>query len=147
MQKTKLSISLDQQSEILNSLFLLSVQVKVYQNILKLQCWLLDFILYKMKNKKKNQKTKRTLLPASQPHFQYDFWSKIFIAFCFINCPNFITWLPLLLETLCNMFIVVNCCPDCDVIYFEIKLLIKPFIFIIKKSLQKCEYLQNEKSF
>ena len=110
-KKPKLSISLDQQSEILNSLFLLSVQVKVYQNILKLGCWLLDFILYKMKNKNKKQKTKRSLLPVSQPHFQYDFWSKIFITFCFINWPNFITWLPLILETLCNMFIVVNCCP------------------------------------
>ena len=33
----KLSISLDQQSEILQSMFLLYVQAEVYQNILKLR--------------------------------------------------------------------------------------------------------------
>ena len=36
-KETKLSISLDQQSEMLKSLFSLYVQVKVYQNILKLR--------------------------------------------------------------------------------------------------------------
>ena len=35
-QKSKLSISLDQQSQMLYNLFLLYVQVEVYQNILKL---------------------------------------------------------------------------------------------------------------
>ena len=37
-KKSKLSISLDQQTEIIYNLFLLSVQVEVYQNILKLRC-------------------------------------------------------------------------------------------------------------
>ena len=37
-KKSKLSISLDQQPEMLKSLFLLYVQVPVYQNILKLMC-------------------------------------------------------------------------------------------------------------
>ena len=35
-QNKKMSISLDQQSEMLEGLFLLYVQVKVYQNVLKL---------------------------------------------------------------------------------------------------------------
>ena len=37
-KKSKLSISLDQQSKMLYRLFLWYVQVEVYQNILKLQC-------------------------------------------------------------------------------------------------------------
>ena len=37
-KKSKLRISLDQQSEMLYRLFLLYVQVEVYQNILKLRC-------------------------------------------------------------------------------------------------------------
>ena len=37
-KKSKLSISLDQQSEILYSFFPLYVQVEVYQNVLKLRC-------------------------------------------------------------------------------------------------------------
>ena len=37
-KKPKLSISQDQQSEILYSLFLLFVQVEDYQDILKLRC-------------------------------------------------------------------------------------------------------------
>ena len=38
-QKSKFSISLDQQSEILYKRFLLHVQVKVYKNVLKLRCF------------------------------------------------------------------------------------------------------------
>ena len=38
LKKSKLSIALDQQSEISYSLFLLHVQVEDYQNILKLRC-------------------------------------------------------------------------------------------------------------
>ena len=37
-ENLKLSISLDQHSEMLKSLLLLHVKVKVYQNILKLRC-------------------------------------------------------------------------------------------------------------
>ena len=36
-----------------------------------------------------------------------------------ITWPNFIVWLPLLLEILGNMFIAVVCLPDCDVINFK----------------------------
>ena len=46
-KKSESSISLDQQSEMLHSLFSLYVQVKVYQNILKLRCCPLAFTLYK----------------------------------------------------------------------------------------------------
>ena len=38
LKKTNLKISLDQQPEILQGLFLSYVQVEVYQNILKLTC-------------------------------------------------------------------------------------------------------------
>ena len=43
----KLSISLDQQSEMLHSLYLLYVQVEVCQNKSKLKCLTLAFTLYK----------------------------------------------------------------------------------------------------
>ena len=42
-EKSKLSISLNQHSEISYSLFFLHVQVKVYRNILKLKCRSLAF--------------------------------------------------------------------------------------------------------
>ena len=38
IKKTKLNISLDQQSEMFENLLLLYFQVEVYQNILKLRC-------------------------------------------------------------------------------------------------------------
>ena len=47
LKKSKLSISLDQQSEISYSLFLLYVQVEDYQNILKLRCQPLALTSYK----------------------------------------------------------------------------------------------------
>ena len=52
--KSKLSKSLNRQSEMLYSLFLLYVQVKVYQNSSKVRCRPLAFTLYKtfLKNKK-----------------------------------------------------------------------------------------------
>ena len=45
------------------------------------------------------------------------------------------------------MYTVIICCPVCTVINFEINLscLIKSFIYITKKSRQKCKYLKNEK--
>ena len=48
-----------------------------------------------------------------------------------INWPNFIVWLPLLLKILGNMCITIVCEPGCDVINFEINLvlLIKPFCY------------------
>ena len=45
--KSKLSISLDEKSEILQNLLLLFVQAEVYQNIFKLRCCLLAFTSYR----------------------------------------------------------------------------------------------------
>ena len=41
------------------------------------------------------------------------------------------------------MYIAIVCFPGCDVMNFEIK----PFLYMTKKSIQKLEYLENEKSF
>ena len=86
---------------------------------------------------------------VSPPHFVHDFSRKMFLMLLSINRPNFIVWLPLLLEILGNMFITIACWPDCDVIKFEIKLitLIKPFWCMTKKSRQKLKHLENGKSF
>ena len=40
---------------------------------------------------------------VSPAHFVYDFSTKLFLVLYSINWPNFITWLPLLLEILGNM--------------------------------------------
>ena len=66
-----------------------------------------------------------------------------------INWPNFIVWLPVLLEILGNIFIVVICFPVYDVVNFEINLsfLIKPIFYMAKKSGQKFKYLKSEKGF
>ena len=62
-KKSKLSISLDQQSEMLYTWFLMHVQVKIYQNILKMRCWTLAFTLNKAFLKK--EKASGTSLSAS----------------------------------------------------------------------------------
>ena len=86
---------------------------------------------------------------VSELYFVYDFSRKKFLMLYSINCPNFIVWLPLLLEILGNMCITIVCLPGCDVINFEINLvfLIKAFCYMTKKSRQKFKYLENEKSF
>ena len=50
----------------------------------------------------------------------YDF-SRIFLMLYSIYWPNFIVYLPLLLEILGNMRIVIICSPICDAINLEIK--------------------------
>ena len=42
-----------------------------------------------------------TVAPA---HFVYDFSKKMFLVLFSINWPNFIAWLPLLLEKLSNVY-------------------------------------------
>ena len=86
---------------------------------------------------------------VSLPHFVYDFIRKMFHMLYSINWPNFIAWLPLLLEILVNTCIAIVCWPRCDVIDFQINLiyLMKPFSYMTKKSRQKFKYLDNEKSF
>ena len=46
---------------------------------------------------------------VSAAHFVYDFSTKIFLKLYSINLPNFIAWLPLLLEILDNMCIAMVC--------------------------------------
>ena len=77
------------------------------------------------------------------------FPKKMFLVLQFINCPNVIVWLPLLLEILGNMCITIICYPGRDVIKSEINLifLIKPFWYMTKKSRQKLKYLESGKSF
>ena len=69
-----------------------------------------------------------------QAHFLHEF-SKIFLPLYFINQPNFIAWVPLLLEILDNKCIVIICCPGCDAIKFwtNLNFFIKPFFYITKK--------------
>ena len=86
---------------------------------------------------------------VSPSHFTYDFSRKIFLMLHSINWPNFIAWLPSLLEIFGSMCIAIVCFPGCEVINFEITLifLIKPFFYLAKKSRQKFKYLENKKSF
>ena len=63
----------------------------------------------------------------------------------YFNWPNFIVWLPLLLEILENACITFICQPGCDGINFEVNLIL--LIEPSKKSRQKVKYLENEKSF
>ena len=76
-KKSLLSISLDQQSEILYS-FLFYVQFKDYQNILKLRCWPLAFTSYKALLLKKKQ---IRLKLVSVAYCLHEFWWKIFLEF------------------------------------------------------------------
>ena len=124
-------------------MFLSYVQIKVYQNILKLRCWPLALTLYIA------FLTKTCLELGSLSHCLHDFWRNIFLAIYFISWPNFIALSTLLLKILYNMCIIIICCPVFDVINFEVNLnlLIKPFFYITKKSWQKFKYLENKKSF
>ena len=45
----------------------------------------------------------------SPAHFVYDFLAKMFLMLYSINRPNFIAWLPSLLEILDNMCIAIVC--------------------------------------
>ena len=92
-----------------------------------------NFTLSKAFSKNKNRCG--TSLP---PHFLHDFWREIFLTLYFVNWPNFIAWLSLLLKILGIMRIVIICFPDCDVINFELNLsfIIRSF-FIETKSQDK----------
>ena len=97
-KKSKLSISLDRQSEVFYSLILLYVQIESYQNILNIRCRPIAFTSYQpfFKNRKKSG----TSLSVS---FSAWFLKKN------ISWPNFIVWLPLLHEILGNMYIEIVC--------------------------------------
>ena len=65
---------------------------------------------------------KKDLELVAPPHFEHDFQEKIFLMLYSINWLDFIVWLSLLFEISGNMFIVIVCCPVCDVMNFEIYL-------------------------
>ena len=85
----------------------------------------------------------------SPTHFVYGFLTKMFFMLYYINWPNFIVRLSLLLEILGNTCILIISFSDCNVINFEINLifLIKPFFYLTKKVRQKFKCYSNEKSF
>ena len=57
----------------------------------------------------------------------------------FINWPNFIVWLPFIIEILDNMCTAIVCKPDCDVMNFEVNLifLVEPFFLHDQKVVTK----------
>ena len=68
-------------------------------------------------------------------NFVYYISGKIFLILYFINLPNFIVLLPLLLEILDNMCIVPICFPAFDVenVGINLNFGIMPFLYITKK--------------
>ena len=125
-----MSVSLDQCSEILYSLFLLYVQVEEYENILKLRRWPLAFTTFKTLLKRKRRSGASLPVPLSTW-----FCKKNISHLYSINWPNFIVWLPLLLGILGNISVVIICFPVYDLINFEINLtfLIKSFSCMTKE--------------
>ena len=55
------------------------------------------------------KKWKKSLELVSLPYFLYIFLRKIFLCLYSINWPNFIAWLSLPQEVLCNMSIAIVC--------------------------------------
>ena len=83
------------------------------------------------------------------PHFLYDFSRKIFLMQYYINWPNLIAWLLLLLAILGTMCIAIMCSPSCDVINFETNLtfLIKPFFVWPKSQDKNLNILRTKRAF
>ena len=71
----------------------------------------------------------------------YDFWRRILLTLYFINRPNFIAWLPLLLEILCSMCIAITWSVTLKILKFNIAFLSSRFFYLTKKSGEKCKYL------
>ena len=88
-KKSISTISLNQQSEIMYSLFLFCVQVKDYQNISKKV--IERYLFSKMKH---FQKLHRGLELISLSCFLHCFWRKVFLTFCSINRQNLTASLP-----------------------------------------------------
>ena len=65
----------------------------------------------------------------------YDFSRQMFLRSYYINWPNFIVWLLLLLEILGNIYIAIAYFPGCGVINFEINFIFpgKSFFYMKKK--------------
>ena len=108
-------IFMDKQFEFSYSLLLLYVQVKDYQNILKLRYQSLAFISNKAFVKPRRRS--RTNIYAS---FSAWFWRKIFLTLYSINWRNIVPWLLLYFEMSHDVLMVILCYPVGDVISFEI---------------------------
>ena len=141
-KNSKLSISVDQQSEVLWKVCFCCISKTRYFKILKLRCWQLAFTLYEALLKKKNRSGTSLLT-----HFLHDFWRNIFLTLYFINWPHFIVWLPLPFVSLGNMCIVFIFCPVCHLINFETNrsFLFKLFFYITKKPVKKCKYFDKKR--
>ena len=113
------------------------------QGLPKYETKMLTTCFYLRKLFKKNQKSLNLVSPP--------FLKRIFLALYSINWPNFIAWLSLLWEILCNIICVVMIYfPVYDVINFEITLAFlssSHFPTWPKKSVEKFRYLKNKKSF
>ena len=119
----KLSISLDEKFKISYSLFYRMPSWGLSNDIeTKLQATY--FYLIKL-----FQKAKRGLELVSLPHFLDNIWRKICLSLFSIKWPNFIFWLLLLRKMFGKIYIVIVYWPGCNVINYEINLivLIKPF--------------------
>ena len=105
IKKAKLSTSLDQRPEMLCSFVFIVCPSGCVPKYTKTKAVItcFDFI------KSFFQKTKRVLDLVFLSYFLYGFWRNIFLTTCSINWPNFITWLPLILEILGNMCIAIIC--------------------------------------
>ena len=100
------------------------------------------------KTLKKKKKKKIDLEIVSLPHFQHNFWRKIFLMLYF-NWPNFNVWLPLGLEILGNKCIEIICFAVDHIIIIEINLnfLIMPFPTWLKKSGKKLNIVRTKRGF
>ena len=83
------------------------------------------------------------------PHFVCDFSRKMFLMLYCMDWPNFIVWLPLLLEILCNMCIAIFSFQVYDVIEFENSIIfwIKLFFYMTKNSRKELNILRTIKGF
>ena len=100
-KKSKLSISLDQQSKVLHNLLSLYVKLKAIQ-IYKNQA--ADHLILLHVNT--SEKTKKGLELVSLPHFCMIFEERYFSC-CILLSLNFIVWLLSLREILDNMCVVI----------------------------------------
>ena len=84
----------------------------------------------------------------SPARFGYDFSTKMFLMLCSIKWPNFIVWLPLLLEILGNMCIIIVCWPGCDVINSKINLIFLINLFLYRtKKVKNLNILRMKRAF
>ena len=85
------------------SIYLNSPQLAINKNKLykTLDYWSRDMLNFNFSEK--------SLELVSPPHILYDFSRKLFLMLHSINWPNFIVWLPLVLEILGNKYITDVC--------------------------------------